>query len=125
MTKSELIERILQAQQQQQATVEVKAQPAGMARQGIDALDDDEEEDDDDVQGEKKITVQCGAASLDVIAAGQTVAQLREQLREALNIGQAFVPRVNGLTANANSVLSPGDSLEFVKPSGDKAARSR
>ena len=39
----------------------------------------------------------------------------------ALNIAQGFEPRVNGEKITGGHVLRAGDSLEFVKPSGDKA----
>ncbi len=110
----DLIERIL-AKQAPAPNPQDARQPVG--DQGPDADEDDDGEGED--SGE--ITVQCGASSMPIAGAGRTVDQIRGQLRDALNIGQGFEPRVNGEKITGGHVLRAGDSLEFVKPSGDKA----
>jgi len=64
----------------------------------------------------------CGANELeDDRWDGRTVAQIREELGQVLNIPEGAVTRLNGEEGpGANTALRAGDELEFVKPSGQK-----
>ena len=80
-----------------------------------------DEDDDDEEVNTPKVRVACGASSGMYPVVGQTVGKIRQELTDILNIGRDHQPRVNGKEVDANFVLREGDSLEFVRKSGDKA----
>ena len=61
-----------------------------------------------------------GVNTLNSELEGQTVAQVREALRQPLNIDPEATVKVNGKTATATRRLSDGDTVEFIKASGRK-----
>lgn len=66
------------------------------------------------------IQVSCGASSGTFPVAGRTVKEVGEFLREVLNVDRLSTGLVNGSDADAEYVLKPGDTLEFLKPAGKK-----
>ena len=66
------------------------------------------------------IQVSCGASSGTFPVAGRTVKEVGEFLREVLNVDKLSTGLVNGKDSNADYVLKPGDTLEFLKPAGKK-----
>jgi hypothetical protein len=52
--------------------------------------------------------------------AGQSVADVRRKVAQALNVDPEATAMVNGEATTASYVLEDGDELEFVKKSGVK-----
>ena len=67
------------------------------------------------------VSVTCGSYQQSFNIAGKTVGQARSELRDAVNVRSSMKARVGGMSVDDKQVLQPGDDLEFVKPSGDKA----
>jgi hypothetical protein len=51
---------------------------------------------------------------------GMTVAELREEVSEDLNIPAGAEARLNGNRTDNDAQVSDGDTLEFVKVAGEK-----
>lgn len=66
------------------------------------------------------IKVSCGASSGSFDVAGKTVGAVSEFLREVINVDRMANGIVNGKEAKDEYVLQEGDSLEFIKPAGQK-----
>ena len=66
------------------------------------------------------VTVLNGVNELNAEVDGKTVAVVRRQLAQPMNIDPAATARVNGEDVDSTYVLEDGDALEFVKASGTK-----
>ena len=67
------------------------------------------------------IKVTCGANTEEYgNIEGKSVGEVRRTLRDILNIPEGARALVNGETVEDNYKLALGDSLEFVKPAGQK-----
>jgi hypothetical protein len=69
---------------------------------------------------ETRIKVSCGASSDKFSVCGKTVGAVAELLKEALNIDRMSLGIVNGEEVDNSYIIESGDSLEFLKPAGDK-----
>lgn len=67
-----------------------------------------------------QVKVSYGVHSLEVAIAGKSVAEVRQALKEPLNIDPRALALVNGRDAAAAYVLKEGDQLEFVRLAGEK-----
>lgn len=67
----------------------------------------------------KVVKVVCGANEQEV-AAGLSVAEVRKDQKEILNIADDADALVNGDKVDEDYILEEGDQLEFVKAAGDK-----
>ena len=65
------------------------------------------------------VVVICGA-NKENVAPGQTIAQVREGLGDALNIPEDAMVLVSGDRMEDTYRLQEGDQVEFIRPSGDK-----
>ena len=63
--------------------------------------------------------VVCGANE-QAMDAGQTVAQVRENFQEILNIPDGAKAIVSGDEVGEDYAINQGDSLEFIKSAGGK-----
>lgn len=70
------------------------------------------------------ITLTCGANSqeLDNVA-GQTLGAVKSQLADILNIPTPVQSILGGQTVTDDYVLVEGDSIELIKPAGEKGSR--
>ena len=66
--------------------------------------------------------ISYGVHSLEAGIAGQSVGEVRQALKEPLNIDPRALALVNGRDAAASYVLKEGDQLEFVRLAGEKGA---
>lgn len=66
------------------------------------------------------IQVSCGASSGTFPVAGRSVTEVGEFLREVLNVDRLSTGLVNGQEVGGDYLLKPGDTLEFLKPAGEK-----
>lgn len=66
------------------------------------------------------IQVSCGASSGNFPVAGRTVKEVGDFLREVLNVDRLSTGLVNGKEVKGDYALTPGDTLEFLKPAGKK-----
>jgi hypothetical protein len=57
--------------------------------------------------------------------AGKTVAEVREQVEEILNIPDSAQVRVNGSPAEEEDTITDGATVEFVKVAGEKGSVAR
>jgi hypothetical protein len=69
-----------------------------------------------------QIKVSYGVHSLDAAIAGKSVGEVRQALREPLNIDPRALALVNGRDVAASYILKEGDQLEFVRLAGEKGA---
>jgi hypothetical protein len=67
-----------------------------------------------------QIKVSYGVHSLEAAIAGKSVGEVRQALKEPLNIDPRALALVNGRDAPAAYVLKEGDQLEFVRLAGEK-----
>ncbi len=67
-----------------------------------------------------QVKISYGVHSLEAAIAGKSVAEVRQALKEPLNIDPRALALVNGLDAVASYVLKEGDQLEFVRLAGEK-----
>ena len=75
------------------------------------------------VSGEKgSVDISSGVNSMALDVAGQTVATVVDTVKSILNLDGEEEVKVNGSEADANYVVQDGDSIEFVKASGEKGA---
>ncbi|MGD0088290.1 MAG: hypothetical protein ABSE73_00025 [Planctomycetota bacterium] len=56
--------------------------------------------------------------------AGRTIAEIREQAAEILNVPDNAQVRVNGSPAAEDAVVADGATVEFVKVAGEKGAEA-
>ena len=71
-----------------------------------------------------QIKISYGVHSLEAGIAGQSVGEVRQALKEPLNIDPRALALVNGRDAAASYVLKEGDQLEFVRLAGEKGGIS-
>ena len=67
-----------------------------------------------------QVRVLYGVHSLEADLAGRTVADVRQALRQALNISPQAVAVVDGREAEEGVILLAGQQLEFVRLAGEK-----
>ncbi len=67
-----------------------------------------------------QVKISYGVHSLEAAIAGKSVAEVRQALKEPLNIDPRALALVNGRDTAASYVLSEGDQLEFVRLAGEK-----
>lgn len=70
--------------------------------------------------GNEKIKVVCGANVQEAEIVGKTISEVRAELAEVLNIPVDSRAMVSGDNVEATYALQVGDTLEFIKESGDK-----
>ncbi|MBW8004187.1 MAG: hypothetical protein FVQ06_00180 [candidate division NC10 bacterium] len=73
-------------------------------------------------QGTVKIIY--GVHSLEVDIAGRSVAEVRDSLKQALNIGPRAIAIVDGREVMESHILQTGEILEFVRLAGEKGSGS-
>jgi sulfur carrier protein ThiS len=67
-----------------------------------------------------QVQINYGVHSLEAAIAGKSVAEVRQALKEPLNIDPRALALVNGRDVPASFVLKEGDQLEFVRLAGEK-----
>jgi sulfur carrier protein ThiS len=67
-----------------------------------------------------QVKISYGVHSLEAAIAGKSVAEVRQALKEPLNIDPRALALVNGKDVPAAYVLKEGDQLEFVRLAGEK-----
>jgi hypothetical protein len=67
-----------------------------------------------------QVKISYGVHSLEAAIAGKSVSEVRQALKEPLNIDPRALALVNGRDAAASYVLKEGDQLEFVRLAGEK-----
>ena len=67
-----------------------------------------------------QVKVSYGVHHLDAAIAGKSVGEVRQALREPLNIDPRALALVNGRDVAESYVLKAGDQLEFVRLAGEK-----
>lgn len=71
---------------------------------------------------ESPVRVLYGVHALEASLAGRTVGDVRQALRQALNISPQAVAVVDGREVEEGFVLLVGQQLEFVRLAGEKGA---
>ncbi len=66
------------------------------------------------------VKISYGVHSLEAAIAGKAVGEVRQALKEPLNIDPRALALVNGRDVAASYVLKAGDQLEFVRLAGEK-----
>jgi len=66
------------------------------------------------------IQVSCGASTGNFPVVGRKVGEVGEFLREVLNVDTLSSAMVNGRRVENDYILKVGDSLEYLKPAGQK-----
>jgi hypothetical protein len=69
------------------------------------------------------IKINYGIHHLEVAVAGKSVGEVRQALKEPLNIDPRALALVNGREASAFHLLKENDQLEFVRLAGEKGGR--
>ncbi|MHB8069582.1 MAG: hypothetical protein ACYDIC_16950 [Desulfobaccales bacterium] len=69
---------------------------------------------------DSQVKVSYGVHHLDAAIAGKSVGEVRQALKEPLNIDPRALALVNGRDVAAAYVLKEGDQLEFVRLAGEK-----
>ncbi len=69
-----------------------------------------------------QVKVSYGVHSLEAAIAGKSVGEVRQALREPLNIDPRALALVNGREVAASYLLKAGDQLEFVRLAGEKGS---
>jgi len=77
---------------------------------------------DDIAPSRATVQVTCGALTEEVAVAGMTVGDVRTLLAAPFSIAPRATALVNGQPVAARHQLATGESLEFVRPSGEKGA---
>jgi hypothetical protein len=67
-----------------------------------------------------QVKISYGVHNLEVAIAGKSVSEVRQALKEPLNIDPRALALVNGRDVAASYVLQEGDQLEFVRLAGEK-----
>jgi hypothetical protein len=70
-----------------------------------------------------QVKISYGVHVLSAAIAGKSVGEVRQALKEPLNIDPRALALVNGREASASLVLKEGDQLEFVRLAGEKGGR--
>ena len=71
-------------------------------------------------RAQSQVRVLYGVHSLEASLAGRTVADVRQALRQALNISPQAVAVVDGREVEESFSLLAGQQLEFVRLAGEK-----
>src|SRR3989337_1370518 len=71
-------------------------------------------------KADAQVRVLYGVHSLEANLAGRTVADVRQALRQALNISPQAVAVVDGREVEEGVILLAGQQLEFVRLAGEK-----
>ncbi|MBI3781159.1 MAG: hypothetical protein HY278_08910 [candidate division NC10 bacterium] len=71
-------------------------------------------------KAQEQVRVLYGVHSLEANLAGRMVADVRQALRQALNISPQAVAVVDGREVEEGTVLLAGQQLEFVRLAGEK-----
>jgi hypothetical protein len=66
------------------------------------------------------VKVSYGVHNLEAAIAGKSVSEVRQSLKEPLNIDPRALALVNSRDVKASYVLRQGDQLEFVRLAGEK-----
>ncbi|MDP2045137.1 MAG: hypothetical protein Q8L00_02875 [Deltaproteobacteria bacterium] len=66
------------------------------------------------------VKVSYGVHNLEAAIAGKSVSEVRQSLREPLNIDPRALALVNSRDVAASYILKQGDQLEFVRLAGEK-----
>ena len=66
------------------------------------------------------VKISYGVHNLEVAIAGKSVSEVRQSLKEPLNIDPRALALVNGRDVAASYILNQGDQLEFVRLAGEK-----
>jgi hypothetical protein len=74
-------------------------------------------------QHKAQVRVLYGVHSLEADLAGRTVGDVRQALRQALNISPQAVAVVDGREVQEGVMLLAGQQLEFVRLAGEKGMR--
>ncbi len=69
-----------------------------------------------------QVKISYGVHHLEVAIAGKSVGEVRQALKEPLNIDPRALALVNGRDVNPSYILKAGDQLEFVRLAGEKGA---
>ena len=69
------------------------------------------------------VKIGYGVHNLEAAIAGKSVSEVRQSLREPLNIDPRALALVNGRDVAASYILKQGDQLEFVRLAGEKGSR--
>lgn len=72
------------------------------------------------LQTQDRVRVLHGVHALEANLAGRTVADVRQALRQALNISPQAVAVVDGREVGEGFILLAGQQLEFVRLAGEK-----
>jgi hypothetical protein len=67
-----------------------------------------------------QVQISYGVHSLEAAVAGKSVGEVRQALKDPLNIDPRALALVNGRDVATSYVLKAGDQLEFVRLSGEK-----
>ncbi len=68
------------------------------------------------------VKISYGVHNLEVAIAGKSVGEVRQALKEPLNIDPRALALVNGREAKASHTLKADDQLEFVRLAGEKGS---
>ena len=71
-------------------------------------------------KAQSQVRVLYGVHALEASLAGRTVADVRQALRQALNISPQAVAIVDGREVEEGFILLAGQQLEFVRLAGEK-----
>jgi hypothetical protein len=67
-----------------------------------------------------QVKISYGIHNLEAAIAGKSVSEVRQALKEPLNIDPRALALVNGQDVAASYILREGDQLEFVRLAGEK-----
>ena len=79
---------------------------------------------EDQSRPQSQVRVLYGVHSLEASLAGRTVADVRQALRQALNISPQAVAVVDGREVEESFILLAGQQLEFVRLAGEKGRQT-
>lgn len=71
---------------------------------------------------QETVKIIYGVHSLEVDIAGRSVAEVRDSLKQALNIGPRAIAIVDGREVMESHILQTGEILEFVRLAGEKGS---
>lgn len=71
---------------------------------------------------QETVKIIYGVHSLEVDIAGRSVAEVRDSLKQALNIGPRAIAIVDGREVMESHILQSGEILEFVRLAGEKGS---
>jgi sulfur carrier protein ThiS len=71
-----------------------------------------------------QVKISYGVHNLEAAIAGKSVSEVRQALKEPLNIDPRALALVNGRDVTASHILKEGDQLEFVRLAGEKGHNS-